>query len=190
MSNDQTKSETTSKAFSSYLIRLNGNSTPCCSTRPSLCCTQVLNTQTFISQPTKRTFNTLHKPTCKSQCVIYLMECILCKIQYVWKSEIPFNLRLSNHRKDVNNSQVIPAWNHFKMHGHNFVKHGKFALIEQLTEILNVGKDTLRLRLKQREDFWIIKLEALAPKGPNQKQSNVWSPTTAFSVHSILIYCS
>ena len=59
------------------------------------------------------------------------------------------------------------------MHGHNFVKHGKFALIEQLTEILNVDKDTLRLRLKQREDFWIIKLEALAPKGPNQKQSNV-----------------
>ena len=54
------------------------------------------------------------------------------------------------------------------------MKHGKFALIEQLTEILNVGKDTLRLRLKQREDFWIIKLlEALAPKGPNQKQSNV-----------------
>ena len=53
------------------------------------------------------------------------------------------------------------------------MKHGKFALIEQLTEILNVGKDTLRLRLKQREDFWIIKLKALAPKGPNQKQSNV-----------------
>ena len=53
------------------------------------------------------------------------------------------------------------------------MKHGKFALIEQLTKILNVGKDTLRLRLKQREDFWIIKLEALAPKGPNQKQSNV-----------------
>ena len=48
-------------------------------TRPSLCCTQVLNTKTFMSQQTKRTFNIFHKLTCKSQYVIYLMECILCK---------------------------------------------------------------------------------------------------------------
>ena len=34
------------------------------------------------------------------------------------------------------------------------MKHAKFTqLIEQLTEISNVSKDTLRLRLKRREDF-------------------------------------
>ena len=37
------------------------------------------------------------------------------------------------------------------------MKHAKFTLIEQLREISNVSKDTLRLRLKRREDFWIIK---------------------------------
>ena len=84
------------------------------------------------------------------------MECILCKIQYVGKSETPFNLRLNNHRKDVNNPKVIPACNHFKIHGHNFMKHAKFNLIEQLTEISNVSKDTLRLRLKRREDNCIF----------------------------------
>ena len=46
---------------------------------------------------------------------------------------------------------------HFKIHGHNFMKHAKFTLIEQLREISNVSKDTLRLRLKRREDFRIIK---------------------------------
>ena len=51
------------------------------------------------------------------------MECILCKIQYVGKSETPFNLRLDNHRKDVNNLKAIPACNHFKIHGHNIMKH-------------------------------------------------------------------
>ena len=127
---------------------------PCSSTRPSLCCTQVLNTQTFASQQTKKTFNIFHKLTCKSQYVIYLMECILCKIQYVGKSETPFNLRLNNHRKDVNNPKAIPACNHFKIHGHNFMKHTK-----QLTEMSNVSKGTLRLRLKRQEDFWIIKFE-------------------------------
>ena len=126
-----------------------------------------------MSQQAKRTFNIFHRLTCKSQYVIYLMECILCKIQYVGKSETPFNLRLNNHRKDVYNPKAIPACNHFKIHGHNFMKHAKFTLIEQLTEISNVSKDTLRLRLKRREDFWIIKLETLALKGLSQELNNV-----------------
>ena len=53
------------------------------------------------------------------------------------------------------------------------MKHAKFTLIEQLTEISNVSKDILRLRLKRREDFWIIKLETLAHKGPDQELNNV-----------------
>ena len=53
------------------------------------------------------------------------------------------------------------------------MKHAKFTLIEQLTEISNVSKDTLRLRLKRREDFWIIKLETLARKGLTQELNNV-----------------
>ena len=80
------------------------------------------------------------------------------KIQYVGKSETPFNLRLNNHGKNVNNSIAIPACHHFEIHGHNFIKQAKFTLIEQLTEISNVSKDTLRLQVKQREDFWTIKL--------------------------------
>ena len=48
------------------------------------------------------------------------------------------------------------------------MEYAKFTLIEQFTEISNVNKDTLRLRLKRRENFWIIKLAALAPKGLNQ----------------------
>ena len=117
------------KVFKKNLIRLNGNTMPCSSTRQSLCCTQVLNTQTFTSQQTKRTFNIFHKLTCKSQYIIYLMECILCKIQYVGKAETPFNLRLNNHRKDVNSPKAFPACNHFKMHSHNFMKYEKFTLI-------------------------------------------------------------
>ena len=90
-----------------------------------------------------------------------------------WKIRDPFNLRLNNHRKDMNNLKPIPACNHFKMHGHNFMKHAKFTLIEQLTKILNVSKDTIRLRLKRRETSWIIKLQTLAPKGLNQEPNNV-----------------
>ena len=94
---------------------------------------QVLSLYINIHKSTKkRTFNIFHKLTCKSQYVIYSMECILCKIQYVGKPKTPFNWRLNNHRKDFNNLKAIPAWNHFKINGCNFKKHAKSILIEQL----------------------------------------------------------
>ena len=77
-----------------------------------------------MSHQTKRMY-IFHKLTCKSQYVTYLMECMLSKIQYVGRSETPFNLRPNNHKKDVNNPKSIPASNHFKIHGDNFMKHAK-----------------------------------------------------------------
>ena len=37
----------------------------------------------------------------------------------------------------------------------------------------NVSKATLKLRLKLRKDFWILKLDTLSPKGVNQELNNV-----------------
>ena len=85
-------------------------------------------------------FNIFHKLTCKSQYVTYLMECILCKIQYVEKSGTSIHLRLNNH--------MIPTCHRFKTLGHDFVKHAIFSLIEQISETSNVSKDTLRIQLK------------------------------------------
>ena len=53
------------------------------------------------------------------------------------------------------------------------MKYAKFTLIEQLTEISIVSEDTLSLWVKRREDFWIINLKTLAPKGLNQELNNV-----------------
>ena len=98
----------------------------CSSAKPSLCCAQIVSTETFVSQQTKRTFNIFHKLTFKSQYSICLMECILSKIRYAGKSETHFSLRLDNHRKDVNNPKTIPADPHFKTHVHNFMNDAKF----------------------------------------------------------------
>ena len=106
----------------------------------------VLNTQTLTTQQTKRKFNIFHKLTSRKLYVIYLTECILWKIQYVEKSKTSFNLRLNNHSKDFNDPKAIPGCNHFKIHGHNFMKDAKFTLIEQLLKISNVSKDTLSLK--------------------------------------------
>ena len=57
-----------------------GKCTPCLSGTRTLCCNQVLTTNTFMSQQTKRTFNIFFNLNCKSEYVIYLMECILCNM--------------------------------------------------------------------------------------------------------------
>ena len=44
---------------------------------------------------------------CKSSFVNYLLECYICNIQYVGKSETPFNNRLNDNRKDVKNHSAI-----------------------------------------------------------------------------------
>ena len=61
------------------------------------------------------------------------------------------------------------------------MKHAKFTLIVQLTETLNVSKDTLRLRLKRRDDFQIITLEILAPKVLNQELNSLKFNNCIFS---------
>ena len=45
------------KVFMTNLVTLNRKPMPCSLTRPLVYCTQVLNTQTFLIQQTKRMFN-------------------------------------------------------------------------------------------------------------------------------------
>ena len=97
----------------------------------------------------------------------------LCKVQYVGKSEAAFNIRLNSHRKDVNNPKSIPADLHFRKSGHSFNLHAKLRLTEQLSNIHRTYKETLKFRLKRREDFLIQKLEMLTPKVLNQELNNV-----------------
>ena len=77
-----------------------GKYVPCNSTR-CLCCQQLISTATFKSNQTNKTFKICHRVNCKSNFVIYLLDCYIYNIQYVDKSETPFNIRLNNHKKDV-----------------------------------------------------------------------------------------
>ena len=79
-----------------------GKCKPCLSRSDCQCCNQLIETSTFSSQIIKETYHIRHNLDCKSSKVIYLLDCQTCGAQYVGKSETPFNIRLNNHRKDVN----------------------------------------------------------------------------------------
>ena len=70
------------------------------------------------------------------------------------------NLRLTIHRKDANKQNLAQADHDVQLLGHNFSKHTKFTLIEQLNDT-NIDKELLKYRLKKREDFWIINMGSM-----------------------------
>ena len=75
------------------------------------------------------------------------MECRICSIQYIGKSETEFNITLNNHRKDVNRQNAPQADQHFKLPNHIFSQHARFTLIKQLDN-MRIDKDLATLRLR------------------------------------------
>ena len=86
------------------------------------------------------------------------MECRICRIRYIGKSEKEFKIRLNNHHKDVNRKNALQADQHFKLPYYSFNQHARFTLTERLDKV-NIDKDMTTLWLKKREDFWIKTLK-------------------------------
>ena len=148
-----------------------GLCSPCNSHGNNICCKQIRNTDEFQNNGTKEKFKIFHRVNCRSKFVIYLLECILCMIQYVGKSEWPMNIRMNKHRNDALKEDAIPICRHFNQCSHNFRDHARFTIIEQLND---QGKSlqTMRKILEARENFWIKRLGTLAPNGLNQGLNN------------------
>ena len=145
---------------------------PCLTRRDNICCRQVLKINTFTSYRTGETFKMFHQLNCKSSHLIYLLQSRICQLQYVGKSETSFNIRLNNHRKDSKNENPILACKHFQNSNHNFQRDAKFTLIEKITKSFTTTEE-LRLLLKKRENFWILKLKTFYPDGLNQELSDI-----------------
>ena len=115
-----------------YIMK-KGKCSPFSANNRILCCKQVISSSTYKSQQTKTSYTIFHKVKCSRTYVIYLMECTLCKKQYVGKSETSFNIRLKNHCKDIKKPDAIQACRGFKKKKHVFNKHTKFIIIDKLT---------------------------------------------------------
>ena len=97
------------------------------------------------------------------------MECTKCHNKpYVGKIETSANERINNHRKDSKKAHSIPVDAHYLTPGHDFNKHARFTLIEQIRK-KNLNKQEITKLLKERENFWIMKLNTLTPDGFNQE---------------------
>ena len=59
----------------------------------NLCCKQVKRANAFSNTVTEMTNNIYNKLNCKSNYLICIVECTLCKRQYTGKSETAFSVQ-------------------------------------------------------------------------------------------------
>ena len=71
--------------------------------------------------------------------------------------------------KVIKKPNATEACKHFNNNEHIFSNHGKLIIIEELRNINTTPTETLKLRLRERENFWIKKLETLTPYALNQE---------------------
>ena len=75
------------KVFQAHSKNRKGKCEPCNTSKPSLCCKQVIDTSTFRSYQAQPLYNIFHKLNCKSKLNTHLMRYAFCKVQYVGKTE-------------------------------------------------------------------------------------------------------
>ena len=131
------------------------------------CCQVCLNineTDTFESFETKQKYKINHHLNCNDKCLIYLLFCKACGLQYVGSTTDKFRLRWNNYkendRKALRGEEHMQPelFEHFAGDNHNcFLTDCSITLIDKTD-----GSDPTR-----REEYWRKVLKTVAPYGLN-----------------------
>ncbi|XP_068701258.1 uncharacterized protein [Montipora foliosa] len=112
---------------------ISGGCGPCNKPRCSWC-NHINKTSTFAGIKNSKVFDILHSVDCHSSWV-YIIECNICLLQYVGKSETPFNTRLNNHRNHVKkgvSSCELTKHFHYNTRSHNLENDVTITIVEQI----------------------------------------------------------
>lgn len=135
---------------------------PCHIRKGNFCCQNVIKNNFFTSHKTGQIFKIFAKLNCKSCEFIYLLQCQICHLQQVGKSETSFNLRLSNYRKDSKAKNTVLARKPFQVSIHKFPKDANYTLIEKISK--SATTEQLRLILGRYEflhDYFLLLLKII-----------------------------
>ena len=158
------------RKISSYLVRAklyplirDVGSTKCGKTKCDVCM-NVNETDTFRSNVTKESYKINHKLNCDDKCLVYLLSCKKCDLQYVGQTTNKFRMRWNNYKSESKklekgqNCMQQHFHEHFNSTGHTgFLNDVSITLIDK-TDGSNPTK---------REYFWIRTLRTMSPLGFN-----------------------
>ena len=124
-------------------------------------CPILRTTNIFVSKATGERFAIKMHASCKTNNIVYLIECRRCGLQYVGESGQPLHKRMNSHRYDITHGRIeeSPVAAHFRSDGHSESDLSVCVIDRLWTE------DTIRR--KNRESRWIRTLGTLSPRGMN-----------------------
>ena len=106
---------------------------------------------------------------CRSNLVVYLIECKSCSKQYVGSTITPIHSRFNNYKSWARKvSKVFPKncnvyqkqfHHHFNSEGHNGMQDWKITIIDRAKSVLE---------LRCRESYWQHSLDTFIPNGLNE----------------------
>lgn len=148
------------KVIIQYKPNLDGRSAGCAT--PGCKCCAVMSRKIRISSSSNlKSFATPKHTNCKTNNVVYLLECKKCprRNQYVGQTQRNMSQRIAGHRAASKIKTNLPIYKHFSLPNHNLERDIRVTILEKTT------KEMLDLR----ERHWINTLETVYPKGLNSR---------------------
>ncbi|OCT92880.1 hypothetical protein XELAEV_18015946mg [Xenopus laevis] len=135
-------------------------------------CKHVIRGKNFVHPDTGETIHIRGYHTCLSQYVVYVIVCP-CNKLYVGETVQKVKSRISQHKSTIKSGNLaLPLSRHFREHGHTSDQL-RFMVLETVPPLKRGGDR--ELRLKQREVWWINKLNTLHPHGLNKDYDCIYS---------------
>ena len=127
-------------------------------------CINVTESNTFSSSVDKKEYVINHSFNCNDKCIIYLLTCNKCKMQYVGKTVDDFRLRWNNYKDNTRKSLRKEACMRQHLFEH-FSSEGYSSFLDDIS-IIFIDKTDPKDPNK-REHYWRHTLKAMAPQGLN-----------------------
>jgi hypothetical protein len=121
-------------------------------------------THKFRSTFTKEEFIIKCTATCKTNNIIYLLECAICGLQYIGQTKEKLKERMYGHRSNADRNHPASS-----LHKHLGSANHDTNFDEMKVTIIEHDPIWNDKRRQEREHFWIRKLKTLSPNGINAK---------------------
>jgi hypothetical protein len=100
-----------------------------CGVTRCLVCSQLATNDSVVSSiDNSYTFTIRESLNCNSKNLVYLLQCNLCRLQYIGETQTSFRLRFNNHKSHINSMPLLPISQHVCKTGHSFRNFAVYLL--------------------------------------------------------------
>ena len=165
--------------FKDHTFDPNDSKVSKCGSKNWKTCGILITDNSFSSNLTKRSFSThsFEDLSCKSDNVVYAIECTLCGLIYVGETKGELRKRMNGYRSQINNGGNQLLYRHFNLPDHSVLSM-KIRILDKIYHPINKHISSCTSFRRKREEHWIRQLGTAAPYGCNDHIDNIGNLTS------------